>query len=166
MRIFLTVVITLLVQMLFLLGFIFSGIYNVAVDKPDAPEIVWVLKTVRNNSILPRADKVIMPAYVKDIPAYAGFSRFHKACERCHGAPGVEQSGFAKGMYPRPPDLMETAKGLSVKEVFWIVQNGIKTTGMPSFGGILTGKDLWTLAVSVKQLPVTSSREYEEAIKK
>ena len=166
MRIFLTVVITLLVQMLLFLGFIFSGIYNVATDKPDAPEIVWVLKTVRNNSIRPRAGKVVIPAYVKDIPAYAGFSRFHKTCERCHGAPGVKQSGFAKGMYPRPPDLMKTAKGLSVKKVFWVVRNGIKTTGMPSFGKILTEKELWTLAVSVKQLPVTSSQEYEEAIKK
>ena len=166
MRIFLAVLITLLVQMLLFLGFIFSGIYNVAADKPDPPAIVWVLKTVRTNSIHPRADKVMIPAYVKDIPAYIGFSRFHTTCERCHGAPGVEQSGFAEGMYPRPPDLMKSVKNFSVKHIFWVIRNGIKTTGMPSFEKTLTDKELWTLAVSVKHLPVTSPQEYGEAIKK
>ncbi len=166
MKIFLTVFSTLLVLMILFLGFIFSGIYNVAAGKPDAPAIVWVLKTVRRNSIRPRADKVAIPAYVKDVPAYTGFSRFHETCEPCHGAPGVQQAGFAKGMYPHPPDLMKSVKDLSVRHIFWVIRNGIKTTGMPSFEKTLTDKELWSLAVSVKHLPVTSPREYEEAIKK
>ncbi len=166
MKIFLTVLSTLLVLTLLFLGFIFSGIYNVAASKPDAPAIVWVLKTVRRNSIRPRAEEVIVPAYVKDIPTYAGLRRFHKTCEPCHGAPGVKPSGFAKGMYPRPPDLMKTVKDLSVEHIFWVIRNGIKTTAMPSFEKTLTDKELWALAVAVKHLPSTSHRKYEKAIKK
>ncbi len=166
MKIFLSALSTLLVLMLLFLVFIFSGIYNVAADKPDAPVIVRVLKTVRKNSIRPRADKIRIPAYVKDTPAFEGLSRFNKSCEPCHGAPGVKPFGFAKGMYPHPPDLMKSVKDLSLKHVFWVIRNGIKTTGMPSFEKTLTDKELWSLAVSVKHLPATSPREYEAAIKK
>ena len=55
-------------------------------------------------------------------------------CVVCHGAPGKEPSYIRQGLRPEPPNLAESSKRWGGAELFWIIKNGIKMTGMPAFG--------------------------------
>jgi len=44
----------------------------------------------------------------------------------------VPEGDIARGLYPQPPDLANAATLYSPAELFWIVKNSIKMTGMGS----------------------------------
>jgi mono/diheme cytochrome c family protein len=53
-------------------------------------------------------------------------------------------------MYPPPPQLWAPDGGVSddpVGETHWVVQNGIRLTGMPGFAGALSDKELWQVSL-------------------
>jgi mono/diheme cytochrome c family protein len=69
-------------------------------------------------------------------------------CAVCHGQPGQDITNIAKGMFPKPPQLLR-GKGVTddpVGETFWKVQNGIRLTGMPGFRASLTEDQIWQVS--------------------
>ena len=55
---------------------------------------------------------------------------------------------------------MATARTPS--ELFWVIKNGVKMTGMPSFG--LAGakdEDIWTIVAFIRKLPSVSDADYK-----
>jgi hypothetical protein len=70
---------------------------------------------------------------------------------------------YGKGLYPKPPDLRlpETQK-LSDGELFWIIENGIRFTGMPAFGGTHGSQDDWKLVLFIRHLPQLTMEERVE----
>ncbi len=90
-------------------------------------------------------------------------ARLHFAdhCAVCHGNDGSGDSMMGKGLYPKPPDLRsaETQK-LSDGELFWIIENGVRFTGMPAFGGDQGHQeDSWKLVLFIRHLPQISADE-------
>jgi thiosulfate dehydrogenase len=74
---------------------------------------------------------------------------YRTACESCHSLPGAEKTCYQKGMYPPPPSLLN-GKGVTddpVGETHWVVQNGIRLTGMPSFRGTLSEDGIWQVSL-------------------
>ena len=70
----------------------------------------------------------------------SGATVYRQNCAVCHGLPGQPMTRIAKGMFPKPPQLFE-GEGVTkdpVGQTFWIVQNGIRLSGMPGFQGSLT----------------------------
>jgi len=56
-------------------------------------------------------------------------------------------------MYPRAADLTsEQVQSFSDQELFWIIQNGIRDTGMPAFGKVESGDHIWNLVDYVRTL--------------
>jgi Cytochrome C oxidase, cbb3-type, subunit III len=58
-----------------------------------------------------------------------------------------------KGPNPEPPYLLDTIGGWSSSELFWIIKNGIKMTGMASFGAVHKDDEIWNLVAFVQRLP-------------
>jgi mono/diheme cytochrome c family protein len=93
-------------------------------------------------------------------------ARLHFAdhCAICHGNEGTGDTMIGKGLYPKPPDLRtaETQK-LSDGELFWIIENGVRFTGMPAFGGTPgSQEDSWKLVRFIRHLPQLSTDERME----
>jgi mono/diheme cytochrome c family protein len=93
-------------------------------------------------------------------------ARLHFAdhCATCHGNEGAGDTMIGKGLYPKPPDLraVDTQK-LSDGELFWIIENGVRFTGMPAFGGTHGSQDdSWKLVRFIRHLPQLSSDERVE----
>src|SRR5579884_2273992 len=69
----------------------------------------------------------------------------------------------ARAMYPKPPDLRkEHTQKLSDGELFWIIENGVRLTGMPAFGGEAgpdSGEDSWKLVRFIRHLPKLTAEE-------
>ena len=81
-----------------------------------------------------------------------GAKVYKEQCAVCHGLPGEPKPVYALGMYPAPPQLFH---GVGVTddqpwESYWKVENGIRMSGMPAFKGQLTEKQIWQVAVLVK----------------
>lgn len=70
-------------------------------------------------------------------------------CAVCHGLPQSEPSAIAKGLFPKPPQLMPPHKGVTddqVGETYWKVKNGIRLTGMPGFIDNLSENEMWQVS--------------------
>ncbi len=99
-----------------------------------------------------------------------GFKDYDEMCIICHSAPGKERKAISKGMRPEPPNLAETSKRWTTTQLFWIVKNGIKLTGMPAFGATHGDDEIWNIVGFVRLLPEMSADtframevEYESA---
>jgi mono/diheme cytochrome c family protein len=103
---------------------------------------------------------------VADSPEVQREARLHFAdhCATCHGNDGSGDTLIGHGLYPKPPDLRASqTQKLSDGEVFWIIENGVRLTGMPAFGG--TGAehggtdDSWKLVHFIRHLPALTIEE-------
>jgi mono/diheme cytochrome c family protein len=93
-------------------------------------------------------------------------ARVHFAdhCAVCHANEGTGDTAIGNGLYPKPPDLRanETQK-LSDGEIFWIIENGVRFTGMPAFGGAPgSQEDSWKLVLFIRHLAHLSTDERME----
>jgi mono/diheme cytochrome c family protein len=79
----------------------------------------------------------------------------------CHGAPGAEPTPLARGLNPKPPQLFEEEGHYKAPELFWIIKNGIKLSGMPAWGGSHSDDELWAIVAFLQQLPQLSATEYQ-----
>ena len=92
-----------------------------------------------------------------------GRLHFADHCAICHGNDGSGETAMGRGMYPKPPDLRAAqTQNRSDGEIFWIIENGVRMTGMPAFGG--SGEhgntdDSWKLVHFIRHLPALSSEE-------
>jgi hypothetical protein len=81
-----------------------------------------------------------------------GAEVYQKNCAFCHGLPGQPPSAAAKGMFPDAPQLFTqegTVTDDPVGVTYWKVKNGIRLTGMPSFGSALTEDQMWQVSALV-----------------
>lgn len=163
-RTVLTVIVTIIVLtcIAVAVGFavMLSGVISVAATTPDMPIVAWVLDTTMTNSVKTHARGVIVPAEYNNIDLRAGYDHFNEMCIFCHGAP-VEPRWLKKGLRPDPPNLAVTANDWTPAEVFWIVDHGIKMTGMPALGSVHPENDVWAVAAFVKSLPGMTPEQYK-----
>lgn len=78
----------------------------------------------------------------------AGATVYRQNCAVCHGLPGREMTSIAQGEFPKPPQLLK-GKGVTddpVGETFWLVQNGVRLTGMPGFKASLNETQMWQVS--------------------
>lgn len=92
-------------------------------------------------------------------------ARIHFAdhCATCHGNDGSGDTMLGRGLYPKPPDLRlpETQK-LSDGELFWVIENGVRFTGMPAFSSPGSMDDSWKLVLFLRHLPQLTTEERME----
>jgi thiosulfate dehydrogenase len=79
----------------------------------------------------------------------AGAGVYRDNCAVCHGIPGGTPTAIARGMYPKPPKLLE---GTGVTddepgETYWKVANGIRLSGMPGFSDSLSQTQMWQVSL-------------------
>ncbi len=93
----------------------------------------------------------------------AGLEHFANHCAICHGNDGSGKTSIGTGLYPKPPDLRAArTQGLSDGEIFYIIENGVRLTGMPAFGG--AGGDpseTWALVTFIRHLPKLTPEELQ-----
>ena len=80
----------------------------------------------------------------------------------CHGAPGVEESEFGEGLNPPAPDLtLPAMQRMRDGELFWVVSNGIRMTGMPAFSPTHKEDEIWKIVAFVRHLPEITKEEQQ-----
>ncbi len=109
-----------------------------------------LIENVREASIARHASDEPPSALDDAATVQAGARAYsQRGCVSCHGGPGADWAKFSEGLNPGPPDLKDVANDLSAPEIFWVVRNGIKMTGMPSFAASdppVPDQEIWTIA--------------------
>ena len=83
----------------------------------------------------------------------AGETLFGMGCATCHGQDGRKPAPIGQSMYPRVLDLgSPEVQGMSDRELFWVIKNGIRLSGMPGFAKIESDEQIWDLAYYVRSL--------------
>jgi mono/diheme cytochrome c family protein len=136
-----------------------GGFAPVAVGSGAMPLERYFAKTVMHSAAKQGAD-VRSPIEPTEANLLAGAHNYRSTCATCHSLPGIGKTDIQKGMYP-PPPLLLTGKGVTddpVGVTHWVIKNGIRMTGMPSFAAAFTDQDLWELSLLLaraNQLPAS-----------
>ena len=104
---------------------------------------------------------------VEATPAVLQEARAHFAdhCAVCHANNGSGDTAIGRSLYPRAPDMRgEATQALTDGELFSIIENGIRLTGMPAWGtGTPEGEhDSWALVHFVRRLSSLTDDEIQE----
>ncbi len=155
-----TAVVFLLLAAGGIIGFAYSGVFEIAATTTDAAVVRWVLETTRENAVRKGALEVILPDLSEEGRPPRGAKAFDEMCAGCHGAPGRESFLGAGDMNPPPPDLASVASERSPQELFWVIKNGLRMTGMPAWGPTHGDDQLWDLVALMKRLPELTPEGY------
>ena len=144
------------------LGFALTGISA----REDPPRAEVVMARAARGLLIPastaRARNPLLPT-----PESLRSARAHWAdhCASCHGNDGKGDTKVGRNLYPRAPDMTAPAtQELSDGELFWIIENGIKLTGMPAWGASSPEDDAetWELVQLIGLLPALTEAELAE----
>ena len=164
MRIAIAAVVVLGVTVAAAAAFVSSGMYDVAATTPHYDVTYKVLRTLVVQSIKRHAVDVKVPADLGNPEKiHSGFKNFNAMCVGCHVAPGAPPSEISKGLYPLPPNLADAVKGWKPEELYVIIKNGIKMSGMPAWEQSHSGDEIWALVALLNVLPNMAPEEYREA---
>ena len=161
MKIIITVIATIAGLIVLGLAAVLSGITNVSAENQDKGLVKWVLSTASDRSIERHAKGIDVPPLGDSAQVAMGFEHYQEMCVTCHGAPGVDRSEIGKGLNPHAPNLSKSTGDMSDAELYWVLKNGIKMTGMPSFGKTHSEEQLWAMVSFVKKLPEMTEEQYQ-----
>jgi mono/diheme cytochrome c family protein len=156
------IIVALVVEIGVGLAVVYSGGYNVAASYPHGPIATWLLETTMDRSVEAHAAALPTPPANLDARREQGAKHYQAMCVECHGAPGVKPGELAEGMLPRPPNLEKSISDLNSKQIFWIVKNGVRMTGMPAWGKVDDDKEIWDVVAFVKSLPQLTPKAYRD----
>lgn len=132
-------------------------------EKPTAIETA-IARLARDMAIPANVKRQNNP--VPDSPQVQAEARTHWAdhCAVCHANDGSGDTEMGRGMYPPPPDMRQKdTQQKSDGALFYIIENGIRLSGMPAWGGPgIDPQDSWKLVRFIRHLPELSAGEKEE----
>src|SRR5262249_50296644 len=79
-----------------------------------------------------------------------------------HSNDGSGETAMGQQMYPPAPDMRkEHTQRLTDGELFYIIENGIRLSGMPAWGSVTEehAQDSWKLVHFIRHLPALSLEE-------
>lgn len=150
------------VLLVLLVGFIYSGIYNVSALYPDSAPVAWMLGTISDHSVHRHATGIKTPSLDDPTMIQAGLRHYREDCIMCHGAPGIPIGEIGRGLNPKPPEMTEAAGDWMPCELFWITKNGVRMTGMPAWGKISSDKEIWQIVAFTQKLPSMTPAQYQK----
>ncbi|HUP50145.1 MAG TPA: c-type cytochrome [Thermoanaerobaculia bacterium] len=133
-------------------------------EQPSAIE-AWVARTVRHWAVPADLRGAANPVPLTPEALASGRAHWADHCATCHGNDGKGQTTLGQNLYPRAPDMtLPATQRLSDGELFAIIENGIRLTGMPGWGNgtAASGKGSWELVHLIRHLPQITPEEIAE----
>jgi predicted CXXCH cytochrome family protein len=136
-----------------------------ATDQPSAIEMA-VARSVRNLGIPRSARNEKNPWTATPALLQEARDNFTNHCAGCHGKDGDGRSGIGQNLYPKAPDLRRPeTQSLTDGEIHYIIQNGVRLTGMGALGNPHGSQDdngAWKLVLFVRSIGLATPQEKAE----
>ena len=126
--------------------------------EPGATEMAMATR-LRSMAIPASAKQARNPVAASAEAIADGLAHFADHCAMCHANDGSGNTEIGKAMYPRVPDMRKAeTQNLSDGELFYIIENGVKLTGMPAWAHEDTN-DNWKLVHFIRHQPKLTPQE-------
>lgn len=143
------------------LGVIYSGAFDATATKPHESVVAWATHTAFKQSVKLRAASIRPPMGFTRAQIISGLADYDRNCSACHGAPGIGRGPFAAELNPTPPYLLEASRKWNTAQLYWIVSEGVKMTGMPAWGPSRSDDELWNIVAFLEAMPSITPAQYE-----
>jgi mono/diheme cytochrome c family protein len=140
--------------------FVWLGIYDISATDQHLAPTYRLLDVAMRRSVKQRAEDIAVPDLAGPEKAARGLSLYRQHCLQCHGAPGVAPEPFALGLTPAPVPLVHTARSWAPAELYWVIKEGIKMTGMPAWKYRLGDADIWALVAFLPAMAQLTPQQY------
>lgn len=134
--------------------------------KPQPGRVeAFVARTVRTLAIARHAPDLQNPVPDGQESIAEGRAHFADHCASCHANDGSGNTEIGRNLYPKAPDMRQPpTQSLSDGELFYIIHNGIRLTGMPAWGNNdpAADADSWKLVHFIRHLPQVTPEEIDE----
>ena len=136
--------------------------YPGARGAPSATEVA-LARRVRSWSLPRSAANAKNPFTVSPPLLQESARHFADHCASCHGNDGSGATEMGRNLFPRVPDMrLDATQRLSDGELYYIIHNGIRWTGMPAWGNPDSDTDSWKLVLFIRHLPQLTPDELRD----
>jgi mono/diheme cytochrome c family protein len=157
-----TIVILIVVAILGVGAFVWSGLYNIGADAHHTKPVYALMQTLREHSIAHHAKDIAVPNLDDPQLILKGAGQYAAMCTGCHLAPGMAENEMRPGLYPKPPQLSKFAP--DPREAFWVIKHGIKMSAMPAWGSSHDDATIWSMVAFLQKLPGLSPAQYKDIV--
>ena len=132
-------------------------------DEPSAPE-AFAARLMRSMSMPADAQQLKSPKSMGERTLIGARMHWADHCAICHANDGSGDTAMGRGLYPKPPDMRSAlTQSKSDGELFYIIENGIRLTGMPAWGGGEGhGDESWPLVGFIRTLPKLTAEDLKQ----
>lgn len=123
-------------------------------DQPSLVEFV-VARSVRRLAVPARMRNMTNPIPLTREVLSDARAHFADHCAACHANDGSGNTTIGQNLYPKAPDMRKAdTQQLTDGELYMIIQDGIRLTGMPAWGkeGDENDQDSWKLVHLIRHL--------------
>jgi mono/diheme cytochrome c family protein len=145
-------------------GLVYVRVTGLSARAAPSEAETGLARAVRSFAISGRDRARTNPVPRSEAAVRAGLEHFADHCAVCHGNDGGGVTNFGRGLFPPSPDLRaEPTQRMTDGQLFYIIENGVRFTGMPAFAtGTAEGEEeSWKLVHFIRRLPRLSEPELE-----
>jgi mono/diheme cytochrome c family protein len=154
-----------LIVVLGVLSFIWIGSRGISAKAQPGQVETVVARTMRRLA-MPRSARELTNPVTKTPDVIAeGMAHYADHCAACHANDGSGETEVGLGLYPKPPDMrLDATQSMTDGELFYIIENGVRLTGMPAWStGTEEGKQAtWHLVHFIRELPGLTPERVEQ----
>jgi len=99
-----------------------------------------------------RAPEMRNPISPTDENLIAGMRLYQTNCSSCHGDIKRPDGMFSDALYPRAPQFVKDAPDMPENQNFYIIQHGVRLSGMPAWNRILTEQEIWQITTFLSHM--------------
>ena len=132
-----------------------------ALDEPTVME-AWMARVTRRLATPRGARAAPNPVGATTDVLSRASAHFADHCASCHGNDGRGKTAIGRNLYPRAPDMtLPDTQSLTDGELFYVIENGVRLTGMPAWGsaGSHDATQSWELVHFIRHLPKITAED-------
>jgi mono/diheme cytochrome c family protein len=141
------------------------GLMPVSADGAHSRLEARIMPAVLHASIVRHASGETNPVALNEDNLKAGVDTYKAMCARCHSTPEGKASIYGQSFYPAAPQLPKGMAQYTDSQLFWLIKHGIRNTGMPAWGSMLSDEETWQLVSLLKNsqdLPPSIEAQWKE----
>jgi thiosulfate dehydrogenase len=109
-----------------------------------------------DSSVERHAPRANNPVPITDDNLIEGLKIYTMNCALCHGGIDRQPSQLEHSLYPPPPNLISDPDDDPEWQIFYVIRNGVRYSGMPAWDKSLSNEDMWKVTAflsRVEKLP-------------